>query len=172
MAQNQSNAPSTIAAEIEILSAGQFWRATPWDYNSLIGLKFHAQGNGEMTYGYGQTIYAGIQFQFTIPSPGRLRLMYTDSPRYEAFEGYVRTLETSPREFEFSLTRQEFSGVEANAGPFTYLWKLVFSDSPFPRDNYVPYPDLQLPPPLTYYGHKTTLSSFTKLWRFVRRLGQ
>ena len=167
---SQSDARPPITPEIGILSTTRCWRATPWDYSSIIALTFRAEGKGEMTYAYGQTVYQVVPFCFSIPSPGRLRLAYERSPRYEAFEGYVRTLETPPRDFEFSLTKEEFSGVEANVGPFTYLWKLALSASPFPEQPRLPCPELQLPPPLTYYGHRATISSFTKLWRFLRRL--
>jgi len=110
-----------------------------------------------MSYCYGQAIYATVRFRFFLPSLGRLNLTYQDSPPQQAFRGFAPTLETHPRDFGFSLTKEDYSGVEANAGPFTYHWNLTLSAFPFPEQLGLPpvAPDqeLRLPAPLTYYGY-------------------
>ena len=134
---------------LETLTASRSWRATPWDYNSTIGLRFSIDGLGDASFGYGQTIYAIIKCRFAIPQPGVLMLAYLDSPAYQRFRGFTPAATHGKREIPFELTKGEVSGVEANAGPFSYQWTLKLDRSPFPEE-------LTLPaePPLVYYGHK------------------
>ena len=56
----------------QVLTSTRAWCATPTDYNSLISVRFRADGSGDMVFGYGQTIYAEIQIHFEIIEQGRI----------------------------------------------------------------------------------------------------
>lgn len=137
-------------SDLDILCTSWAWRGTPWDYNSLFSLRFRKDGLGEAVYGYGQTIYAIIRFQFDVQKPGKFRLTYLESPPGQASKG---GFEPSPgndsREINYRLTEVETKGVEPNAGPFRYGWTLALDASPFPAELRFPFD-----PPLEYYGHQ------------------
>ncbi len=52
----------------------------------------------------GKTIYAVIQCRWEIPSAGRLRPTYLESPAFQLFRGYSPRAETRDRELTYTLT--------------------------------------------------------------------
>ncbi len=126
------------------------WSATPWDYSSLRSLWLSKDGSGELIYGYGQTIYARINCQWKVVSPGRLRLTYSDSPPRGHFEGYNPPDDKRVREIDFVLTQGEVSGVESVvAQPYRFGWSLELSEPPWPSELQLPYEV-----PRVFYGHR------------------
>ena len=53
-------------SDFDILTTTRSWVALPWDYNSCIGLRFRADGSGDMVFGSCQTIHAEINFRFSL----------------------------------------------------------------------------------------------------------
>jgi hypothetical protein len=141
-----------------------------------------------MVYAYGQRVHATIKFRFTVSSPKVLQLTWEESPPHLGFDGYTPKSGTSTRNIPFSLEQGEFTGVEANAGPSTYHWKLTLDSSPFPdelkfppvlrlelRPGYSegpPVRELNLPEPLIYFGHMIPRKppKPVSLWREIRGL--
>ena len=72
-------------ADAQVIFTSHGWVATPWDYSSLRWLRLPADGHGELTYGYGQSIYAKIRCEWEIVSSGLMRLTYIDSPPHQHF---------------------------------------------------------------------------------------
>jgi hypothetical protein len=138
-------------ADRVVLEGGRgVWSATPWDYSSLRFLHLSSEGVGELTYGYGQTIYAKIRCRWKIASPGLLRLEYLDSPAYQFFRGFTPDPAGAVRDLEYRLVEGEVSGVESIvARPFRYLWTLELSEPPWPTS-------LKFPreAPRVFYGHR------------------
>jgi hypothetical protein len=138
------------AADAKVLVGGRgYWSATPATYSSLRFLRFAEDGTGDATYGFGQTIYAVIKFQWELSAPGRLRLTYLDSPPYQLFKGF--TPESNRlKELDYALTEGEVSGVESIvAQPYRFLWTLELSDSPWPVGLELPHKI-----PRVFHGHR------------------
>ena len=62
------------AVDASVLSSARAWSATPSDYSSLRFLRFGPDGRAELTYFYGQTIYAVCECRWSVPAAGVLRL--------------------------------------------------------------------------------------------------
>lgn len=141
----------------QVLSSSRAWCATPTDYNSLIFVRFRADGSGDMTFGYGQTIYAKIQIHFEIAEQGRMTIKYLRSDGNK----YVPSFQPAPgcesKTISYSLKQGEVTGQAANSGPFTFHWTLKLSDSPFPEGLTLPdityFRHTVFSPPREYYGH-------------------
>jgi len=140
-----------------------------------------------MVYAYGQKVQATIKFRFTVSSPKILQLTWEESPPHLGFDGYTPKAGASNRNLHFSLEEGEFTGIEANAGPSTYHWKLTLDSSPFPDElNFPPVlllqrrpghsegpsvRELKLPEPLIYFGHMARKPPKpVSLWREIRGL--
>lgn len=127
------------------------WGATPWDYSSLRFLWFHDDATGQMLYGYGQTIYAEIRFEWRVTEAGLLWLSYRDSPGNGLrFEGFTPTEDDRVRELGLTLTPGYVAGHENILGrPFAFGWTMELSEPPWPAS-------LNLPrtPPRIFYGHR------------------
>jgi hypothetical protein len=61
---------ATAAEDRQTLASSRSWRATPGNYSSLRFLRFNADGFGELTYAYGQTIYAVVLTHGRCRRPG------------------------------------------------------------------------------------------------------
>lgn len=127
------------------------WGATPWDYSSSRWLRFKAQENSDCCYGYGQTIYAVVNFQFKLEPNGIMKIEYLESPSIGSrFEGFQPTSINSKKDIQYNLKKEDFEGWTNITGrKFKYHWILELDKSPFPDDLKFPYDT-----PLIYYGHR------------------
>ncbi len=139
--------PSTDA---RVLITSHAWSATPWIYSSLRFLQFSADGDGELVYGYGQTIYARILCGWTLFRPGRIRFTYRDSPPYQYFKGFGPDFGNSTKEVDYNLINGEVHGIESIVcRSYQFRWTLELSESPYPETIQYPYE-----PPRVFYGHR------------------
>jgi len=136
--------------DAEILTGTRSWRATPHDYSSLRALTFKPDGRGEALYGYGQTIYAKVGFEFELSGGSVLRLKYLSSPAYAAFPGFAPSPDSAEKATPFTLVRGKYHGVESVvAQPYSYRWLLTLGDSPWPAGMTFPYEV-----PTSFYGFR------------------
>ena len=142
---------STAAqSDMEILTGTRSWGATPHDYSSLRFLSFKSDGSGEAIYGYGQTIYAKVDFEFDLAGGSVLQLKYQHSPAYAAFPGFLPTPDNAVKSLQYTLVRGEYRGVESVvAQSFICDWLLTLNDSPWPAGMTFPY-DV----PKSFYGYR------------------
>ena len=137
----------------EILTSSRLWVATPWDYSSSRWLRFKSDDKSDCCYGYGQTIYAVINFEFEIKAENTLKIKLLDSPALAEglhFKGFKPSQSNLIKEINFQLEEEIFTGTKSITGAeFKYFWNLKLSVSPFPDELNFPYEI-----PLTYYGHR------------------
>jgi len=139
---------ATADEDRQILGSSPTWRATPGQYASLRSLRLRGDGTGDLIYGYGQTIYAVIQCRWEIPSAGRLRLTYLESPAFQLFRGYSPRAETRDRELTYTLTEGRVAGVEDTVpNAYEFNRTLELSEPPWPLELDLPYE-----PPQVFYG--------------------
>jgi len=143
----ESTAPQS---DMEILTGTHSWSSTPHDYSSLRFLTFKPDGSGVALYGYGQTIYAKVDFEFELAGGSVLHLKYLDSPAYAAFKGFVPMPDNAEKLLQYTLAPGEYRGVESVvAQSFICDWLLTLSDSPWPAGMTFPY---QVP--TSFYGYR------------------
>jgi len=139
--------------DFEILTSSRLWVATPWDYSSARWVRFKSGDRSECCFGYGQTVYAFIKFEFEIIAENKLKITYLNSPPLADdlyFKGFVPSQNNPIKEIYFQLNEEIFTGTKSITGrEFKYFWHLKLSDSPFPAELNFPYEI-----PLTYYGHR------------------
>jgi len=116
-------------------------------------LKFESDGSGSAVYGYGQTIYADILFQYELLSESTMRLTFLDSPPTVTFPGFKPDNETKIRCLDYELIEHQLvtctTIVPRN---YQFKWKLILSQSPFPDGVDLPRKLL-----LTYHGYRQDL---------------
>lgn len=139
--------------DFEILTTSRLWTATPWDYSSSRWLRFKSDEISDCSYGYGQTIYAVIRFEFQITAQNTLRLTYLESPALAEglrFKGFTPSQNNLMKELNYELLEKvsvyshQITGEEKK-----YHWILTLDNSPFPEELQFPYEV-----PLEYYGHR------------------
>ncbi len=139
--------------DFEILTTSRLWVATPSDYSSSRWLRLKSDEISDCCYGYGQTIYAVVRFQFEITTQNTLKLTYLESPPLSEtshFRGYIPTTSNSTKEFNYQLVEKVTDGSHAITGKkFKHHWILTLDKSPFPEEIQFPYEV-----PLEYYGHR------------------
>ncbi|MGI8494124.1 MAG: hypothetical protein ACR2L1_02265 [Pyrinomonadaceae bacterium] len=139
--------------EFEILTSSRLWVATPWDYSSARWLRFKSDDLSDCCFGYGQTVYAFIKFEFEIMAENTLKIIYLGSPALADglyFKGFSPSQNKKNKEIRFLLEEEIFTGTTSITGAeFKYFWNLKLSDSLFPDELNFPYEI-----PLTYYGHQ------------------
>ena len=136
--------------DLEVLTGSRSWSATPHDYSSLRFLTFEPDGRGEALYGYGQTIYAKVGFEFELSGGPVVRLKYLPSPPFAAFRGFKPSPDTAEKLIPYTLVRGEYRGIESVvAWPFVCEWLLTLAHSPWPAGMTFPY-DV----PTSYYGYR------------------
>jgi hypothetical protein len=136
--------------DFEILTGTHAWSATPDNYSSMRFLTFKPDGRGEATYGYGQTIYAKVGYEFELSGDSALRLKYLSSPAFAAFRGFEPSRDTAEKLIPYTLVRGEYRGVESIvASSFDCEWLLTLGDSPWPVGMTFPY-DV----PTSFYGYR------------------
>jgi hypothetical protein len=132
--------------DFEILTTTRAWVAVPWDFNSCIGLRFRADGSGDMVFARLQIVRAEIKFRFSLQIPNELALIYHDAIVWKPFElkegGKSKVV-------QYSLKEAETTGVTANIGPFKFYWTLSLEKSPFPDEVKLGVVEQ----PLQFYGH-------------------
>jgi hypothetical protein len=124
----------------QILAASKVWSSTPDNYSSLRSLWLEEDGSGKLIYGYGQTIYALIECRWEVASPGRLRLTYLESPKYQHFAGYTPLPGQNVRELDYTLTAEKITGVQdVVPNQYHYDHTLELSAPPWPAELSFPY---------------------------------
>jgi hypothetical protein len=158
-----------MAAFDILVAAGGHWVATPWDYNSLIGVRFGPDGSGDMVFGYGQTIYAKVSFRFSLSPFGELTLTYQDSPGQGYVKAFRPSKERNSKTVRYSLKEGDVEGVTVNSGPYKYQWTLGLDDSPFPGELKLPditrYGNSKFSPPREYFGAPGNSPASVRSWR-------
>ena len=145
--------PDPSAARATLVGS-RSWSATPWDYSSMVYFQWHEDGTGILLYGYGQTIYAKLNFKFEVLTGGRIQIDYLDSPSLGRFAGFSPTDSTATKILEYSLTQERAIFTESVTGSeFSFDWLLRFDHSPFPSELIFPYkiPD-------DYYGYREAIA--------------
>jgi hypothetical protein len=113
-------------------------------------LRLADDGTGELVYGYGQTIYATIQCRWELPTAGRLRLTYLETPGEAYVPGFKPDILNQVVELGYRLCEGEVSGIDNLIGsPYKFLWTLELSDPPWPTRLRFPYEV-----PRVFYGHR------------------
>lgn len=133
-------------SDFDILTTTRAWVAVPWDFNSCIGLRFRADGSGDMVFARLQIVRAEIKFRFSLQTPNELSLIYHDAIAWKPFE-----LKESgkSRAVQYSLKEVETTGETANLGPFRFRWTLSLEKSPFPDELKLGVVEQ----PRQFYGH-------------------
>src|ERR1700738_390824 len=141
--------------DFHILTSTRNWAATPWNYNSCIFLRFRSDGSGDMVFGYGQTVFAKVNFMFSLNASNELTLIYQDSPAYFYVKRFTPSEDQKSKTVHYSLKEGEVTGEAANSGPFKYYWTLSLDKAPFPDELTLPnISSLRDVKPLhEYYGH-------------------
>jgi hypothetical protein len=144
-----------LMLDFDLLTTTRSWVSIPWNYNSCIALRFRADGSGDMVFGYGQTIFAMINFTFSMNTLNELTLIYQYSPGDRFVKSFTPNESQKSNTVHYSLKEGEVTGVAANSGPFKYYWTLSLDKSPFPDE--LALPDMrsigEVRPPREYYGH-------------------
>jgi hypothetical protein len=138
-----------VISDFDILTTTHSWVALPWDYNSCIGLRFRADGSGDMVFGSLQMVHAVINFKFSLQTTHELILIYQDSPGDGLVKPFTPNESGKSKTIQYSLKEGEIAGVTANLGAFKYYWTLGLDKSPFPEEVMVG----QVRRPRDYYGH-------------------
>ena len=146
---------ATADEDRHVLATAGTWRATPGNYSSLRALWLHADGSGDLIYGYGQTIYAFIKCRWEVVSAGLLRLTYLASPPCQRFAGFSPPDDARVRELGYTLTAGRVAGVEDIVpNPYEFDRTLELSEPPWPAGLNLPYEV-----PRVFYGRVTKASA-------------
>lgn len=141
--------------DFDILTTTRSWAATPWIYNSCVFLRFRADDSGDMVFGYGQTVFAKVNFRFSLNTSNELTLKSQDSPAYFYAKSFKPSESRKSKTVYYSLKEGEITGEATNGGPFKYYWTLSLDKTPFPDELTLPnIPSLgDVRPLCEYYGH-------------------
>jgi hypothetical protein len=132
------------------LLTGSNWVATPGDYSSSRWLRFAADGSGQATFGYGQTIYAKVLFGYALAAGPTVQLTYLPSSAFGSFQGFEPIAGEPVRSIRYTLAAVNYSGVESVTGfSFVCGWLLTLAESPWPLGMSFPRPI-----PTEFYGHR------------------
>ena len=144
-----------LMLDFDILTTTRSWVATPWDYNSCVALRFREDSSGDMMFGYGQTVFAKINFRFSLNTSNDLTFVYQDSPAYFYVKSLTPSGSRKSKTVHYSLEEGEITGEAANSGPFKYYWTLSLGKTPFPDELTLPHIRSlgQVRPLCEYYGH-------------------
>jgi hypothetical protein len=136
-------------SDFDILTTTRAWAAVPWDFNSCIGLRFRADGSGDMVFARLQIVRAKINFGFSLRTPNELTLIYQPSPGDRVVKPFIPSESGMSKAIQYSLKEGEITGVTANVGPFKFYWTLTLDNSPFPDEVMLGV----VHQPREYYGH-------------------
>ena len=136
------------------------WAATPWNYSSARFMMLNADSTGRLIYCYGQTIYAKIDVRFELPTPGRIRFEYMETPQLQRRPTFQPTEANRLKEIDFTLTEPETVFREDVTGfVFRFSWILEFAEPPYPDGLSFPSPV-----PKVFYGYREQIGDrFTPL---------
>ena len=140
-----------LMSDFDILTTTRAWVAVPWDFNSCIGLRFRADGSGDMVFSRLQILRAEINFSFTLQEPNELVLIYQACPSDRVAKSFAsnQRFKSKPKAIQYSLKESETTGVTANVGPFKFYWILTLDKSAFPDEVKLGVDEQ----PLQFYGH-------------------
>ena len=134
----------------DILIGSCSWSSTPWIYSSLRFLQFCDDATGLAVYGYGQTIYAKINFTFEVFDGGHMRISYLESPPYQLAPGFVSTDDNRHNDLSYRLSDDQQTITESiTARDLRFRWQIEFDRSPFPAGLSFPHEV-----PLLYFGYR------------------
>ena len=144
-------------SDVDMLTSSQSWSATPDNYSSMRYLQFQPDGSGIALYGYGQTIYAKINFEYRIDNGDQLTLDYQQSDPFQRFAGFTPDGPNASKLLGYTLDQSEFMfGEDVTAAKFKFSAKLVLSDSPYPAGLEFPYSI-----PTEFYGFRERIETET-----------
>ena len=137
--------------DFDILTTTRAWVAVPGDFDSCIGVRFRADGSGDMVFARLQVLRAEINFRFTLQKPYELILLYQASPSDRVAKSFAsnQLFKSKSKAIQYSLEESETTGVTANVGPFKFYWILTLDKSPFLDEVELGVNQL----PLQFYGH-------------------
>ena len=122
-----------VATDAVLLASARGWHATPSDYSSIRWLRFEPGSRAELTYAYGQTIYAVCECQWAVPAAGVLRLtgLVVAGGR---LRGYEPSAEERDRDLAYQLVEVNESFVQplTSSPPWECRWSLELSEPPWP----------------------------------------
>lgn len=119
-------------------------------------LQFQPDGSGVAIYGYGQTIYAKIDFSYNVEAK-QLTLDYRHSAPFQRFEGFTPEGSNASRLLSFTVDQSDFIfGEDVTLAQFKFSAKLILNDSPYPAGLEFPYPV-----PTEFYGFRERIESET-----------
>ena len=138
-------------SDLDILTTTRAWVAVPWDFNSCIGLRFRADGSGDMVFERLQILRAEIEFSFTLQEPNELILIYRASPSDHVAKSFTsnQCFKYKSKAIQYSLKESETTGITANRGPFKFYWILTLDKSAFPDEVKLGVDEQ----PRQFYGH-------------------
>ena len=128
------------AKDTLILSSNRVWSATPSEYSSMRFLQFQPDGQAELIYAYGQTIYAVCRCRWSVPVTGELRLTELAITGGH-LKGYEPSTSERDRDLTYRLTEvnASFEQPLTSSPPFEYRWSLELSEPPWPTGLGLPY---------------------------------
>ncbi len=143
---------ATAARDRLTLVAAGSWRATPDNYSSLRFLCFNEGGTGELTYAYGQTIYAVVPCKWEVSRGGRLKLIYLAPERGRLAAAFILGDGNRVKMIDYVLTEGRVTGVQdVVPHPYEFDRTLELSESPWPSGL-----DLPHEAPREFYGRVST----------------
>ncbi len=146
---------ATAAEDHRTLALARSWRATPGNYSSMRFFLLNADGSGELTYAYGQTIYAVIPCAWGVPAAGRLRLTYAAPTSGRLAAGFVLGDDNRVKEVGYTITEGRVAGVEDIVPtPYEFDRTLELSEPPWPAGLALPYEV-----PRVFYGRVAVASA-------------
>jgi len=117
-------------------------------------LQFQPKGTGIAVYGYGQTIFAKIEFNFTV-NDNSLALTFLESAPYQRFAGFTPDEQTREKIVQFELKLGDYVFKEDVTGTeFRFTSRLSLSEHPFPVGLEFPYSI-----PTEFFGFRVRLES-------------
>ena len=138
------------ATDASVLSSARAWSATPSDWSSLRILRFLPDGRAELSYFYGQTIYAVCECRWSVPTAGVLRLTEL-AVTGGRLQGYEPSAEERDRELAYVLAEvnASFEQPLSSRPPLECRWSLELSKPPWPAGLRLPYKI-----PRVFYGNE------------------
>lgn len=106
-------------SDFDILTTTRAWAAVPWDFNSGIGLRFRADGQGDMVLARLQIVRAEIDFRFSLQTSSELMLTYQASPGNRVVKPFTPDESGRSKVIRHSVKEGEITGVTANVGLFS-----------------------------------------------------
>ena len=127
------------------LLCGSQWIAKPDNDSYLVAVAFGPESKGDVTLGFGQTLYFIAECHYRLHSLSGLEFTFDRHP--QRIHRLSRFTVGFTAKIPFVLDEVEYEG-SVCAMPFKYRWRLRFERPPFPDDIRFPRPI-----PTEFYGY-------------------